>query len=342
MRATLGSMAVPSAELPSTTYDERRLAQTPRMLERAGPLIAQVDWSRERLADHRRELLRNLVRHARTHSPWHAQRLADLDPDTLGEKDLAAVPSMSKGDLMDNWDAIVTDPRLSLARCEAHIEQLDRTGELVDLAGEHHVLASGGSSGRRGVFPFGWNELIDFYLSYARWLMRGLQLRSKFEDPMIFASVGASAPTHATSAVARVFRVEGQAAHSFPVGLPLAEIVEGLNRADPTILNTYASALNLLAHEALAGRLRIRPRWIWSTSEPLLPEIAELTERVWGIPPVNGYGTTDVGIMGSGCGLATGVHLNEDFLIVEPVDAAGEPVPPGTRAAKAYVTALTH
>ena len=44
---------------------------------------------------------------------------------------------------------------------------------------------------------------------------------------------------------------------SLPVTLPLAQLVEELNRFQPHFLNVYPSIAVLLAEEQLAGRLRI-------------------------------------------------------------------------------------
>jgi len=296
-------------------YEQRRLQHRDHLVQIAGPMIERVDWSGDRLEAHRQQHLRGLLRHVRARSPWHARRLGALDPDAATEADLARVPPMTKDDLMSHWDEIVTDPRLSLARREEH---LDGLREPAYLEGEFYAVASGGSSGSRGVFVYGWDEWAIFYASYTRWLFRGIAARGQaFSEERVVASIGASAPTHATSAAAQTFAAPGQEAHSFPVARPMAETVAGLNRLQPDILLGYASALHALASEALAGRLEIRPTWVWATSEPLLPEMAETIERAWGSLPVNGYGTSDAGIMGSGCGHAPGIHLNDDLLIVE-------------------------
>jgi acyl-coenzyme A synthetase/AMP-(fatty) acid ligase len=49
--------------------------------------------------------------------------------------------------------------------------------------------------------------------------------------------------------------------------------------------------------EAAAGRLRIAPRMLGSTSEPLLPEIRAAVAATWQAPLQNGFGTTG-GLMG--------------------------------------------
>jgi phenylacetate-CoA ligase len=128
----------------------------------------------------------------------------------------------------------------------------------------------------------------------------------------------------------------------FPVTRPLDWIVAGLNDYQPVALMGYPSALALLAVEARDGRLRIAPKRLMSTSEPLLPEVRRSVEEAFGAPLANMYGTSEAGPLGTGCWRGPGMHLPDDLVIVEPVDQAGRPVPAGTRSAKLYVTAISN
>ncbi len=78
---------------------------------------------------------------------------------------------MTKSDLMDNFDDIVTDHRLSRAVCENHLEGLVGDAYLFD---EFHVVASGGSSGQRGVFVYGWEAWAICYTSVVRFQICGI------------------------------------------------------------------------------------------------------------------------------------------------------------------------
>ena len=67
--------------------------------------------------------------------------------------------------MLDNFDELVTDGRLTLAGVEAHLDELEGAAPDADpkLLGEYRALASGGSSGRRGVFVYGaadWAEVL--------------------------------------------------------------------------------------------------------------------------------------------------------------------------------------
>jgi phenylacetate-coenzyme A ligase PaaK-like adenylate-forming protein len=53
----------------------------------------------------------------------------------------------------------------------------------------------------------------------------------------------------------------------------------------------------------------------------------------------NVWGTCEGGGTATGCGEG-GTHLSEDLVIVEPVDEIGNPVGPGERSAKVYLTNL--
>src|SRR5215831_4946261 len=106
---------------------------------------------------------------------------------------------------------------------------------------------------------------------------------------------------------ATTFFPPGAPIHRFPSTLPLAAIVDGLNRVQPVILRGYPTALCALAAEARAGRLRIAPRAVRSHSEPLLPEVRRTIEETWRRPVSNGYGTTE-GAAATSCGQGRGMH----------------------------------
>ena len=125
----------------------------------------RLHWPAERLGRERRERLRDLLRVAGSSSPWHRDRLAGVDPDGFEETDLASLPPMTKDDLMANWDAVVTDRRLTLDLVEGHLAGLEADAYLF---GEFHAVASGGSSGRRGIFVFGWRAWATAYAGFMR------------------------------------------------------------------------------------------------------------------------------------------------------------------------------
>jgi len=299
--------------------------------------VQRLGWPASRLRAERERQLRALLRIAIERSPWHRRRLAGLDPDTATEASLGRIPPMTTGDLMAHWDEIVTEPRLRLDLVEKHLAGL--TGDAY-LLGEFHAVASGGSSGQRGVFVYGWDAWATAHAGFLRPLVRETMTAPDMAGaPGRAAVIAAQHPAHMSAALAETFAGSAAEVRSFPVTLPVAEIVAGLNQWQPAMLLGYPTALALLAAEARAGRLRISPRRVIASSEPLLPETRQALEQAFGAPVANMYGTSEAGPMAVGCWRGTGMHLCDDLVIVEPADQDGRPVPPGTASARVYVTA---
>ncbi|MDN5933043.1 MAG: phenylacetate--CoA ligase family protein, partial [Pseudonocardia sp.] len=125
-----------------------------------------------------------------------------------------------------------------------------------------------------------------------------------------------------------------------PVTTPVAEQVAALNEIGPTMLAGYTSALQVLAHEARAGRLRIAPAIVATTSEPLLPEGRALLEETFGATVVNVWATSE-GVTAASCGSGDPwLHVADDLAVVEPVDALGRAVEPGVTSDRILVTNL--
>jgi phenylacetate-CoA ligase len=95
----------------------------------------------------------------------------------------------------------------------------------------------------------------------------------------------------------------------------------------------------LLAEEQLAGRLRVAPRIVSSSSEPLTAEMAARVEAAFGTRPYDFYATTE-GLWGTPCAAREGAHLFEDLVIVENVDADDRPVAPGEPGARLLIMNL--
>lgn len=292
----------------------------------APEVVDRLRWSAEELTAHRRRQLRQLVRVALDRSPWHRQRLQGVDPEELDESSLAALPVMTKADLMSSFDDIVTDRRLSLRLAEAQLAD-DASGYLL---GRYRAVSSGGSSGHRGVFVYDWAGWALYYLGI---------YRSALARPGPVANIAAGHPAHPTAAVGLTFSGPHLPILPFPVTLPLDRIVAGLNAAQPAVLKGYSSALFSLAHEAAAGRLQIQPGAVWAGSEPLFPEMRAALEGAWGVPVGNVWGTAEGGGLAAPCRFGS-THLNEDLAILEFSDEQGRPVPPGARAARVYLTSL--
>ncbi len=319
-------------------YEATRQRHIEHLLPRIGEHFERVAWGAERLHAERTAQLGALMETAVQRSPWHRERLREVDLTTLDADHLRHLPVMTKSDLMDNFDAIVTDPGVRLVDVNAHIAKLDGDAYFRD---ELHAVASGGSSGVRGVFVWGWDAWATVQLTaMRRSLLDRIGDPELASRPPVVMIVAAENATHFTSAVSETFATGAVETHRFRIGLPPEELVAGLNSVDGDTLASYPSMLARLVGEANAGRLRIRPRRILTMAEPLLPETRKAAEETWQAPVANMWGTSEAGVTAIGCFKGAGMHLTEDLVIVEAVDEGGQPVPAGVRSHKVYVTNL--
>jgi phenylacetate-coenzyme A ligase PaaK-like adenylate-forming protein len=319
-------------------YEATRLRHIEHLLPQIGEHFERVAWTAERLHAERTAQLRELIAMAVQRSSWHRDRLGDVDLTTLDADDVRHLPVMTKDDLMGNFDAIVTDPEVRLADVNAHIAKLDGDAYFRD---ELHAVASGGSSGVRGVFVWGWEAWATVQLTaMRRSLLDRIGDPALASRPAVVMVVAAENATHFTSAVSETFATGAVETHRLRVGLPVDEVVAGLNAVGGDSLATYPSMLARLVGEARAGRLQIRPRRILTMAEPLLAETRKAAEETWQAPVANMWGTSEAGVTAIGCFKGAGMHLSDDLLIVEAVDADGNPVAAGVRSHKVYVTNL--
>ena len=144
-------------------YEALRHQHISDLLARMPENVERVKWPVERIREERQQRLRSLIHVAKEKSPWHNERLRGVDADSITEADLGKLPVMTKADLMANFDQIVTDKRLTLEVLNQHVSSLREDRYLLD---KYHVIASGGTSGFRGVYVYGWDEWATSTLSF--------------------------------------------------------------------------------------------------------------------------------------------------------------------------------
>jgi phenylacetate-CoA ligase len=300
--------------------------------------VGRLSWDAGQLAAHQREQLQALLASALS-SPFHARRLAGIEPGRFELSQLAELPVMTKEQMMASFDELPTDRRLTRARAEQQLAACaDEPGLLYD---QYVCLASGGSSGLRGVFVQTVGEYAEFAASIFRRAMARVSAAAGGLPPggLQVAIVAGASPVHSSGFAAAVARGYPVRMIPAPATLPTGEVVRRLNDAQPPALLAHASTLVLLAGEQRAGRLRISPQAITSMSE-LLTERDRISVRdAFGVPPTDQFVSTE-GLVGHSEPGGAVLSFATDMCIVELVDADNRPVPDGVPSAKVLVTNL--
>jgi phenylacetate-coenzyme A ligase PaaK-like adenylate-forming protein len=298
-------------------------------LDRAG--ARRERWSREQLLEWQAERVDAIARHAATHSAFYRERLSL----PAGRVRLADLPVLDKATFVDRFDAIVTDPRLRRDELLAHAETLD--GDDLYL-GRYRVMATSGSSGRKGLFVYDrpdWQAAVAGFLRATR--LAGVTPRIPRSR---LAQVGPPRGVHMSRRMSATMNLGLQKNLFVPATAPIEAIVEQLNRYQPTLLVGFPSLMALLAREQIEGRLRVSPETVGTASELVTPSMRSVIAEAWGQEPFNFYGITEAGMLGADCDLHRGIHVNVDYMAVEVVDRELRPVPDGEVGDAMLITSL--
>lgn len=297
--------------------------------------VRRLRWDADRLAAERERRLRELLLWAADRSPFWQSRLAGHDLASFTGADLPSLPILTKAEMMANFDRVVTVPGLTRDRVSQHVESLD-TDRYLD--GTYRAIKTSGTTGASSLHVYGWDAMVTFVMQGSRWTGR------RGEDPdAVLAQVFSCSPQHESGIfyAFSTFESGGPASHCFGGGMPLSDLVERLNAAEPKVeaLQGWPSTIRLLAQEALAGRLTLTPTWVCIAGEVSTPPVHEAVRDAWGLELSEFWGCCE-GTYAFPCGVGEGMHISDDLVILEPVDAQGNAVPYGQRADRVLLTNL--
>lgn len=293
------------------------------------------------LAARSKERLAKLVAGAQKNSRFYRQHLQGVMP---GITPLQAMPVVNKRVLMANFDDWVTDPELKLADIQAFMR--DPTQIAQPYLGRYLLWESSGTSNQPGVFVQDAQALavIDALeaLRSGTGNAQGMTLWSPRKRIAFVGAIGG----HFASVVSmqRLRQINPWLASDlacFSILQPIASLVAELNAFAPDIVATYPTAAALLATEVSLGNLNNTFEAIWTGGETLSQAVRQRVSQVLGCPVRNSYGASEFLSIASGCRFGH-LHVNADWVILEPVDEQGQPTPPDQPSHTTLLTNLAN
>ena len=288
-----------------------------------------------------RSRLRAALTHARMHSRFYSELYRQL-PAHVSE--ITDVPVTDKRTLMNRFDDWVTDPDITKAGVRAFASDPERVGDR--FLERYTVATTSGTTGTPGLFV-----MDDYAMSVAgalstRMLSDWLTARDVLKVvrrngrmSMIMATGG-----HFASAVAAA-RLQTSAARPrlqvLTAGQPLAELVSSLNAFQPAVVAPYASVALLLAVEQEERRLDIGPALLALSAEGLRPAEYARIAAAFNAVVGNSYAATECPFLSYSCTHGW-LHVNGDWVVVEPVDANYNAVAPGMTSYTVLVSNLAN
>ncbi|WP_072390095.1 phenylacetate--CoA ligase family protein [Hyphomicrobium sp. CS1GBMeth3] len=301
---------------------------------------------KEKIKAKQEKRLRALLAHAVAHSPYYRRRLSGIDITRCAIENL---PILTKAEMMEHYDELVTDPRLKKAELSAFVDDLSNLGKL--YLGRYGVSHTSGSQGQPALIVQDQDALaLVFAVQFARAtklkrrLLPHLGRLFKPARMAVFTIKPGFYPSAAAFAylprfLAPAFKVL-RLSHSDPVSHN-ARLLESFR---PDYITGYASALEALGREEASGRMNLSAlgclKQITNVAEPMTDDAAAELERIFGVHVADEYAMGECMVLTSGCIAGRGSHVNADLAILEVVDADNRPVPPGVEGSKVLVTNL--
>lgn len=288
----------------------------------------------------RRQRLDALIGYARANSPYYAKLYEGL-PDA---PELCNLPPVTKPELMKHWDEWVTDRDVTISDAQNFMSTKENLGR--KLSGKYQVYTTSGSTGNPLVMlcdstTANVTNGISFCRAYARAEDMKAFIAKGGRSIGIYADSGFYLGNGSIHAKLRAFPWKKKQIGIVDALLPTEKIVGRLNEFQPVMLGGYPSNLELLIPEQKSGRLHIFPVIIMTGGEYLSPQLREQLSTAFGCYVQTSYSCTEGGTVACEC-RQKHLHINDDWLIVEPVDQDNQPVSDGVLADKILLTNLSN
>ncbi len=277
-------------------------------------------YSSKQIQRYQQTRIQATIKYAMKHSSFFKKKFKKFNI-----KDFTSLPTTNKKEMMENLTEYNT---VGLTK-EEILDFALEIEETRDFNKRLHGLNIGMSSGTSG--------------------NKGVEILSKQEERYMKAALFArfDFPKGEKLNIAFILRVSAPAFNINKWGNkltyisllnPIDEIRTQLEKISPNVLSAPPSMLKLIAQEIENKRLSIKPKRVVAYAEVLYPEVKEYLVRVFKCPIHEIYKATE-GPIAMTCEHGN-LHINEDLVYVETLNADGTPTPPGKACRKLLVTDL--
>jgi len=273
-------------------------------------------WSADQMDDYQNSSLRAMILHAFDNvlyynRQWSAAGIHRNDLLQVTTRDLAILPITKKADVRANPDAFVANGIPSGRLHRYNTSGSTGTPVTCICTSEAHrkFIAA------REVRSFGW---AGTSVQKRRSMLGGRKVVPLGDSPP---------PYHRTNWAEN--QIYFSAHHISPRNV--RHYADALNRFQPKVMTGYAHSHYLLARLLLEQGLRIEfePEALVLSSEKLTSEMKSVLHQAFHARAYEEYGSVENCVLATECSSGR-LHISSDFGIVEVVDDAGRPVPPGT------------
>ena len=280
--------------------------------------------------------LKQLVEYARNNSPYFKDLYAKIGDDF----NLEELPTTNKIEMMKNFNSWITDNNISMQKIQEFTSNIDNVGRMMD--GKYLIFKTSGSTGNPAIVLYD-KQNIDVASAVAafRTFARKEDFKAFMKNRKRTAGVFANYGFYLACGMSRYLQLQmPRKKNKVTVDVNASEeqIIKELNEFNPSMLSGYPSNLALLSS---FEELTIKPNVVITGGELLTDEIRKKLTDKFNCYVQTHYSCTEAGEIACECS-EKHLHINEDWIIVEPVDKDNNPVGYGVRSDKVLITNLSN
>jgi phenylacetate-CoA ligase len=264
----------------------------------------------------REKKFRKILKHAYDNSGFYRDYYMKngIKKEHIEHVPISQLPITDKKLLMDNFDSVVTDKRLKKDVLSRFVDESRDPGKL--FMNRYYVVNSSGSSGNTGIFVYSKYEFIEAFSCNGRLFEVELGQRLAFFGGVDQRFGGVTMVKLLEKGILKYF----YKTCLLDMNLPLNNVIETLNKFQPTRIVAYGMGLVILAKAQREGKLQINPRMIGYGGEGIKENDLKMVKETFKIPIYNMYSTTECYYMGLGIEEYEGMYLMDDFNYIEIMD----------------------
>lgn len=280
--------------------------------------------------------LKKLVNYARKNSPYFKELYKNVGDDFK----LEDLPPTNKVAMMANFDAYITDRSITMDRIEDYTKDIENVGRMID--NKYLIFKTSGSTGNPATILYDKKNIdVSSAVAALRTFARKEDFKKFLKNGKKTAGVFANYGFYLACGMSRYLQLQmPKKKNKITVDVNAAEdkIINELNDFKPSMLSGYPSNLALLADYK---ELSISPDVVITGGELLTDEIRKKLSDRFSCYVQTHYSCTEAGEIACECSEGH-LHINEDWVIVEPVDKDNNPVGLGARSDKVLITNLSN
>jgi phenylacetate-CoA ligase len=250
-------------------------------------------YSPDQITLHQETEFRKLAKYAALHSPFYKDIVEryNINLETCVIEDF---PIITKDDLLDNFESVVTDRTITKNDIEEFLKSSHNPTE--KFRNKYYIFHTSGTSGKVGYYIFNEREIT----AAIRGNMRATKTR--FNQRLLYiGAVKSHFGGISAASLARFMPFIYSGFLAIDINDDWQESLEIIQAFNPTTVSGYPFAITKLANSQIKNQIALNPNQVMTGGETTTANDKEIIKQAFGnIPIINMFGTSEFTFLGVG------------------------------------------